>query len=63
MSKKRIYIILEVKERELLAKTLLALQLSNSNYSVVIGKKNNLYNYAKYFQTGLFFLKGWEKKM
>lgn len=62
MSKKRIYIILEVKERELLAKTLLAIQLSNSNYSVVIGKKNNLYNYAKYFQTGLFFFKGMGKK-
>jgi surface carbohydrate biosynthesis protein len=62
MSKKRIYIILEVKERELLAKTLLAIQLSNLDYSIVIGKKNNLYNYAKYFQTGLFFFKGMGKK-
>ena len=51
MQKKRIYIILEVKDRELLAKSLLALQLSNFNYSVVLGKKNNLYNYSKYFQT------------
>ena len=58
MEKKRIYIILEVKDRELLAKCLLALQLSNFNYSVVLGKKNNLYNYSKYFQTGLFFFKG-----
>ena len=58
MEKKRIYIILEVKDRELLAKSLLALQLSNLNYSVVLGKKNNLYNYSKYFQTGLFFFKG-----
>ena len=58
MQKKRIYIILEVKDRELLAKSLLALQLSNFNYSVVLGKKNNLYNYSKYFQTGLFFFKG-----
>ena len=58
MKKKRIYIILEVKERELLSKLLLAIQLSNSNYSVVFGKKNNLYNYSNLFQTGLFFFKG-----
>ena len=63
MEKKRIYIILEVKDRELLAKSLLALQLSNLNYSVVLGKKNNLYNYSKYFKTGLFFLKAWVPKI
>ena len=36
---------------------MLALQLSNLNYSIVLGK-NNLYNYSKYFQTGLFFKDG-----
>ena len=61
MQKKNLHNI-RGKDRELIAKSLLALQLSNLNYSIVL-EKNNLYNYSKYFQTGLFFLKEWVPKI
>ena len=56
--KKRIYTIIEVKERELLGKSLFAVRMANAGYSVVIGKKSRLYRYAKYFQTGVYYFKG-----
>ena len=58
MLKRRIYTIIEVKERELLGKSLFAVKMANAGYSVVIGKKSRLYRYAKYFQTGIFYFKG-----
>ena len=62
MKKKRIYAILEIKERELLAKTLFAIEMAKSGHSVVIGKKSSLYRYQKYFQSGIFYFKGMGKK-
>ena len=56
--KKRIYSIIEVKSRELNAKILFSIQMANQGYSVVLGKKKNLYRYAKYFKRGIFFFKG-----
>ncbi len=56
--KKRIYSIIEVKERELLGKSLFAVRMANAGYSVVIGKKSRLFRYAKYFQTGVYYFKG-----
>ena len=56
--KKRIYTIIEVKERELLGKSLFALKMADAGYSVVIGKKSRLFRYAKYFQTGIYYFKG-----
>ena len=56
--KKRIYSIVEVKSRELNGKILFSIQMANKGYSVVIGKKKNLYEYAKYFKKGIFFFKG-----
>ncbi len=56
--KKRIYSIVEVKSRELNGKILLSIQMANKGYSVVIGKKKNLYDYSKYFKKGIFFFKG-----
>ena len=62
MNKKRIYVILEVKDRELLGKFLFAMKMANLGYSIVIGKKNSLYAHQKYFQSGIFYFKGMEKK-
>ena len=58
MFKKRIYSLIEVKNRELLGKSLFAIDLAEAGYSVVIGKKSNLYYYSKYFASGIFFFKG-----
>lgn len=60
--KKRIYAVLEVKERELLGKILFAIKMSNLGYSVVIGKKNSLYTYQKYLKSGIYYFKGMGKK-
>ena len=60
--KKRIYTILEVKSRELYGKILFSIQMANKGYSVVIGKKRSLYENAKFFQKGCFFLKVWVQK-
>ena len=62
MIKKRIYTILEVKERELIGKILFAIKMSNLGYSVVIGKKNSLYTYQKYLKSGIYYFKGMGKK-
>jgi len=62
MNKKRIYAILEVKDRELLGKILFAIKMSNLGYSVVIGKKNSLYTYQKYLKSGIYYFKGMGKK-
>ena len=32
--------------------------MANNGYSVVIGKKKSLYEYAKYFKRGIYFFKG-----
>ena len=58
MFKKRIYTLIEVKNRELLGKSLFAIDLAEAGYSIVIGKKSNLYYYSKYFASGIFFFKG-----
>ena len=58
MLKKRIYTLLEVKQRELIGKSLFAIDLAEAGYSVVIGKKSNLFNYSKHFASGIFFFKG-----
>jgi len=62
MLKKRIYSLVEVKERELLAKILFSVQMARQNYSMVIGKKNSLFNYSNYLQKGIFFFKGMGEK-
>ena len=54
-NKKRIYAVLEVKERELLGKILFGINMSNLGYSVVIGKKNSLYAYQKYLKSGIYY--------
>lgn len=56
--KKRIYSLVEIKSRELNGKILFSIQMANKGYSVVIGKKRSLYEYAKYFRKGIFFFKG-----
>ena len=56
--KKRVYTIIEVKERELLGKSLFAIKMADAGYSVVIGKKSRLFRYSKYFQTGIYYFKG-----
>ena len=61
MFKRRIYTVVEVKERELLAKILFAVQMAKKDYSIVLGKKNSLFNYSKLLQTGIFFFKGMGK--
>ena len=62
MLKRRIYTIVEVKERELLAKVLFGVKMANKGYSVVIGKKNSLFNFSKYQRPGIFFFKGMGRK-
>ena len=62
MFKKRIYTLIEVKNRELLGKSLFAIDLADAGYSVVIGKKSNLFYYSKYFASGIFFFKGMGSK-
>ena len=62
MLKRRIYTIVEVKERELLAKILFGVKMANKGYSVVIGKKNSLFNFSKYQRPGIFFFKGMGRK-
>ena len=58
MHKKRIYTAVEVKERELLAKIFFGVRMAKKGYSIVIGKKNSLYNYSEYLSSGIFFFKG-----
>ena len=60
--KKRIYALIEVKDRELLGKILFGLKMANLGYSIVIGKKNSLYTYQKYLKSGIFYFKGMGKK-
>ena len=62
MFKKRIYTLIEVKNRELLGKSLFAIDLADAGYSVVIGKKSNLFYYSEYFASGIFFFKGMGSK-
>ena len=62
MLKRRIYAIVEVKERELLSKVLLGVKMANKGYSFVIGKKNSLFNFSKYQRPGIFFFKGMGRK-
>ena len=62
MIKKRIYTILEVKERELTGKILFAIKMSNLGYSVVIGK--NFYTLTKNILNQVYIiLKEWEKNI
>lgn len=56
--KKRIYSVIEVKNRELYARILFSIKMAEAGYSIVLGKKSNLYKYANYFKKGLFVFKG-----
>ena len=56
--KKRIYTVIEVKERELLGKSLFAVKMAEAGFSIVIGKKSRLFKYANYFRTGVYYFKG-----
>ena len=58
MSKIRLYNPIEVKKREFDAKLLFSIIFAQKNFSVVLGKKVNLYNYKKLFKPGFFFFKG-----
>ena len=58
MSKTRLYNPIEVKQREFDSKLLFSILFAEKNYSVVLGKKSNLYSYKKLFKPGLFFFKG-----
>lgn len=55
---KRIYVLIEVKDRELLAKTIFAFYMMKFGYSVVLGKKSSLFAHHKYFKSGIFYFKG-----
>lgn len=55
--KKRIYFEIETKKRELLSRCYFALLAANKGYSVIIGKKNKLYQNLKNLQNGYFIFK------
>tara|TARA_Y100001970_G_scaffold86634_1_gene109267 strand:+ start:564 stop:1913 length:1350 start_codon:yes stop_codon:yes gene_type:complete len=58
MPKIRLYNPIEVKKREFDSKILFSILFAQKNFSVVLGKKVNLYNYKKLFKPGIFFFKG-----
>ena len=58
MTKTRLYQPIEVKQREFDSRVLFSIILAQKNFSVVLGKKSNLYSYKKFFRPGLFFFKG-----
>ena len=54
---KRIYLLLEVKKRELDSRCYFAIKACLNNYEVVICKKNNFYANAKFYESGIVMLK------
>ncbi len=54
---KRIYLILEVKKRELDSRCYFAIKSCLNGYETVMSKKNNFYQYKNYFKTGMVILK------
>lgn len=59
---KRIYLILEVKSRELDSRILFSILAAKKNYSVVICKKAYLFSKLKYLKPGVVILKSMGKK-
>jgi surface carbohydrate biosynthesis protein len=55
--KKRIYLLLETKKRELDSRIYFALLAANKNFSVVLGKKYSIYTKIKYFRKGITIFK------
>ncbi len=54
---KRIYLILEVKKRELDSRCYFAIKSCLNGYETVMSKKNNFYQYKNYFKSGMVILK------
>ena len=54
--KRRVYLSFEVAKRELLARLITAIELSNE-FEVLIGDKSSFNNYIQYLRPGDFFLK------
>jgi len=54
---KRIYLLLEVKKRELDSRCYFAIKACLNNYEVVICKKNNFYVNKKFLESGMVILK------
>ena len=54
---KRIYLILEVKKRELDSRCYFAIKSCLNGYETVLSKKNNFYQYKNYFKSGMVILK------
>ena len=59
---KRIYLILEVKSRELDSRILFSILAAQKNFSVVICKKAYLFSKLKYLEPGIVILKSMGKK-
>ena len=59
MFKKRIYTLIEVKNRELLGKSLFAIDLAEAGYSIVIGKKVIYIIIQNILHLGYFSSKAW----
>ncbi len=54
---KRIYLVLEVKKRELDSRCYFAIKACLNNYEVVICKKNNFYKNKRFLKSGMVILK------
>ena len=54
---KRIYLMIEIKKRELESRIYFAMKAAKRGFSTCIGKKNSIYLYRKYMQKGIVFLK------
>jgi surface carbohydrate biosynthesis protein len=54
---KRIYLVLEVKKRELDSRCYFAIKACLNDYEVVISKKNNFYRNKKFLKSGMVILK------
>ena len=60
MFKKRIYTLIEVKNRELLGKSLFAIDLADAGYSIVIVKKVIYIIIQNILHLGYFSSKAWD---
>ena len=54
---KRIYLMIEIKKRELESRIYFAMKAAKKGFSVGIGKKSTIYYYRKLVQKGIVFLK------
>ena len=62
MLKKRIYLLVESISREIDSRILFSLFFAKKNWSVVIGSKNKIIFFSKFFQRGIVIFKGAGKK-